>query len=132
MSWVTADGIIQKVTWTHTSRLNYSNCTWRRWIISIDEKLDRILLDLSQIKKHWKIVEDRETTISDFEESIANFEQFALDEKKLTKGTINNQKSIIRAFLSHSSGHINHDSVKSYLDLNEDEDWKSNQFILSV
>jgi len=96
-------------------------------IISTDEKLDRILLDLSQIKKHWNIVEDREATITDFEASLANFEQFALDEKKLARGTINNQKSIIRAFLSHSGGHINHNSVKFYLSLNEDEDWKSNQ-----
>jgi len=83
--------------------------------------------DHSLFKKHWKIVEDRETTIIDFEESIANFEQFVLDEKKLAKGTINNQKSIIRSYLPHCSGHINHDSVKSYLNLNEDEDWKSNQ-----
>jgi len=78
-------------------------------------------------KKHWSIVEDRETTIIDFEESIANFEQFAQDEIKLNKGTIDNQKSIIRSYLSHCGGNINHDSVKSYLSLNEDEDWKSNQ-----
>ena len=78
-------------------------------------------------KKHWKIVEDREITITDFEESISDFEQFASDEKKLAKGTINNQKSIIRSYLSHCIGHIYYDSVKLYLGSNDDEDWKSNQ-----
>jgi len=82
---------------------------------------------LELIIENENYVPSRKTTITDFEESISNFEQFALDEKKLAKGTINNQKSIIRSYLSHCSGHINPDSVKSYLRSNEDEDWKSNQ-----
>ncbi len=70
---------------------------------------------------------NRDATIKGFEESISNYEQFALEEKKLAKGTVNNQKSIIRSYLLNCDGHISLNSVKSYLNSNQDEDWKSNQ-----
>jgi len=127
MNSVTVDGIIQKVTWTHTSRLNYSDCTWRRWIISINKKLDRLQSDISKIKNHLKIVDDRETTITDFEGKISEYSQYAQDELNIGKGTIDNHKSIIRSFHSHSGGTINRETVKAYLESNDSEDWKSNQ-----
>jgi len=93
----------------------------------IEHKLDKIIEDLTLIKNHWKIVEDRETNITDFEAKISEYEQFAINELKIGKGTINNQKSIIRAFHSHSGGIVNRETVKAYIDSEQSEDWKSNQ-----
>ncbi|MGQ0790754.1 MAG: tyrosine-type recombinase/integrase, partial [Nitrosopumilaceae archaeon] len=77
--------------------------------------------------KHFKIVEDRETSIIDYEGKISEYEQFARNELKLAKGTIDNHKSIIRSFHLHAGSLVNFDSVKSYLDSNDSDDWKSNQ-----
>jgi len=93
----------------------------------IEHKLDKIIEDLKLIKNHWKIIEDRETNITDFEEKISKYEHFAINELKIGKGTINNQKSIIRAFHSHSGGIVNRETVKAYIDSEQSEAWKSNQ-----
>ena len=99
-----------------------------------EEKLDRIIEDLGQlkndnelIKKALKIVPDRDTTIQDYESTIQNYEQFAKDELKLGQATINNQKSVIRGFLNHSDGIITKETVKAYLDSNDENSWKTNQ-----
>ncbi len=93
----------------------------------IEHKLDKIIEDIGQIKKHFKIVEDRETVITNFDDSLYEYENYAEHNLKLGKGTIANQKSIIRSFLVHSSGIVDLDSAKMYLDSNESQDWKSNQ-----
>ena len=102
--------------------------------LGIDEKLDKILSDLSLlkkdhslIKKHWNMVEDREKTITDFEKSISSYEEFAREELKIEQITINNHKSTILGFLNHSNGEINKKTVKEYLDSNESTSWKANQ-----
>lgn len=93
----------------------------------IEEKLDQILEDLSLVKKVLKIVPNRDAAITDFDESITGYEEFASDELGIGQGTIKNQKSAIRGFLNHSKGIINKETVKSYLDTNEQKSWKSNQ-----
>ena len=93
----------------------------------IEKKLESILQDLQLIKKQLKIVPDRDSTVKDFEASISKYEEFARDELGIGQGTINNQKSAIFGFLNYSKGVINKESVKSYLDSNESESWKSNQ-----
>ncbi len=70
---------------------------------------------------------DRETTITDFEESISSYEEFARDDLKLQQVTIDNQKSTIQSFLNHSKGLINKQTVKSYLQTKESASWKTNQ-----
>ncbi len=92
-----------------------------------EEKLDQIICDLEQIKKALKIVPDRDATITDFEDSVSGYEEFAIEELKLSQATINNQKSGIRGFLNYSNGIINKETVKTYLDSNEQKSWKSNQ-----
>ena len=92
-----------------------------------EEKLDKIISDLELIKKTLKIVPDREDTITDFEESITPYEEFAREELGIGQGTINNQKSAIRGFLNYSNGIINKETVKSYLDSNDQRSWKTNQ-----
>jgi len=99
-----------------------------------EEKLDRIISDLDDIKrdnelikKALKIVPDRDATVTDFETSIRGYEEFALEAHYLGEATVNNQKSAIRGFLNHSNGIINLETVKSYLDSNEQKSWKSNQ-----
>ncbi len=74
-----------------------------------------------------KIVEDRETTITDFEGNISEYAQYAQDDLNIGKGTIDNHKSIIRSFHSYSGGTINRETVKEYLESSDSEDWKSNQ-----
>jgi integrase len=96
-------------------------------MFQIEHKIDKIIEDLGLIKKHWKIVEDRETVITNFEDSLSKYEKFAENKLKLGKGTITNQKSIIRSFLINSRGSVNSNAVESYLDSNESNDWKSNQ-----
>ena len=99
-----------------------------------EEKLDRIISDLDDIKrdnelikKALKIVPDRDATVTDFETSIRGYEEFALEAHYLGEATVNNHKSVIRGFLNHSNGIINKETVKSYLDSNEQKSWKSNQ-----
>jgi len=92
-----------------------------------EEKLDQIIADIEQIKKALKIVPDRDATITDFEDSVSGYEEFAIEELELSQATVNNHKSAIRGFLNHSNGIINKETVKSYLDSNEQKSWKSNQ-----
>jgi len=89
--------------------------------------LHRILQDLAQIKKKFNIVPDKEDAITNFEASIINYEEFALDKLKLGQTTIDNQKSSIKKFLTFSNGIITKQTVTEYLDSNESESWKSNQ-----
>ncbi len=95
--------------------------------MSDSEILDKISSDLDLIKKALKIVPDRETTITDFEASIRSYEEFARDDLKLQQVTIDNQKSTIHAFLNHSKGLINKQTVKTFLQTNESSSWKTNQ-----
>lgn len=95
--------------------------------LGIDEKLDKMSVDLELIKKALKIVPDRETAITDFESNIEEYEKFARDELKLEQITINNHKSAILGFLNYSRGKIDKESVKVYLESNESLSWKSNQ-----
>ena len=94
---------------------------------AVDAKLDEILQDMTQIKKKFNIVPDKEDTITDFEASIAAYETFALDELKIGQATIDNQKSSIRNFLVSSNGVITKETVTQYLDSNQTDSWKSNQ-----
>ena len=94
---------------------------------TVTEKLDKILESLARLEKHHKITPNKETTITDFEESISSYEEFGIEELKLEQITINNHKSVIRNFLNHSKGIINNQSVKVYLESNESLSWKSNQ-----
>ena len=91
------------------------------------EKLDRVLESLARLEKHHKIMPDRETTITNFEESLKPYEEFALQDLNLEQITINNHKSAILGFLNHSQGIINKETVKAYLDSNELQSWKTNQ-----
>ena len=93
----------------------------------IEQKLDQIILDLDLIKNSLKIVPDRESIIKDKKSSVSDYETFAKDELKLNAGTITNPLSIISKFLVHSDGIITKDSVKSYLESNGSDSWKSNQ-----
>jgi len=99
-----------------------------------EEKLDRIISDLDDIKqdnelikKALKIVPDRDATVTDFDASVRGYEEFALEAHYLGEATVNNHKSAIRGFLNHSNGIINKETVKSYLDSNDQKSWKSNQ-----
>lgn len=95
--------------------------------MSHDEILQKISSDLDSIKNHLKIVPDKFITITDFEDNISEYEEFAEDELELSNATINNQKSAIRGFLNHSQGIIKIETVKQYLDSNDSASWKSNQ-----
>lgn len=96
-------------------------------MLLIEDTLEQILQDIQLIKKQLKIVPDIDGTISDFDSSVSAYEKFAKEELKLEQNTVNNQKSAIFGFLNHSKGVINKESVKSYLDSNDSESWKSNQ-----
>ena len=92
-----------------------------------EEKLDKIMQDLSLLKSHFKIVPDKDITIKDGKLSISEYELFAKAELKLNEKTITNQLSILSRFLYHSKGVINKSTVQRYLDSNDSESWKSNQ-----
>ncbi len=70
---------------------------------------------------------DKDGKINDFDSSLASYEEFAKDELHLEQPTIDNHKSVITAYLNHSKGIINQDTVKAYLDSNESDSWKTNQ-----
>ncbi|NQV40189.1 MAG: site-specific integrase [Nitrosopumilus sp.] len=95
--------------------------------MSSDAKLDLILQDLNLIKNHLKIVPDKDSEIIDLKSSISEYETYAKEELKLNAKTITNQLSTLSRFLHHCNGIINKESVKSYLDTNESDSWKSNQ-----
>lgn len=92
-----------------------------------DQKLDEIILMLTRIEKALDIVPDKDEEIKDSESSLADYERFAKEELTLGQTTIDNQKSAILGYLSHSKGIINKETVKMYLDSNESDSWKSNQ-----
>ncbi len=93
----------------------------------IEEKIDQIIQDLDLIKNHLKIVPDKDSKIIDMKSSISEYEKFAKEELKLNEKTITNQLSTLSRFLHHSKGVINKESVKTYLETNESDSWKSNQ-----
>lgn len=92
-----------------------------------DKILQKISSDLDSIKSHLKIIPDKFITITDVEEIIKNYKEFAEKELELNQATIKNQKSVISRFLNHSQGIINKETVKKYLESNESTSWKSNQ-----
>ena len=95
----------------------------------IEDKLDEILLKLERIQKKLKISTEanREITITNYNSSVRSYEKFAIEELKLQKTTIKNQKSAILGYLYHSEGIINKETVRLYLDSNETESWKTSQ-----
>lgn len=94
---------------------------------SSDEKLDLVLQKLDRIEKALKIVPDRDSRISDFDSSIEQYKKFAKEDLSLQDVTIENHVSTISAFLEHSTGIINKDTVNAFLDTNDSPAWKSNQ-----
>lgn len=70
---------------------------------------------------------DMETTVTDFEPSIQAYEEFAKEELKLDEKTITNHLSTISRFLVNSQGIITKNSVKTYVDSNPSQSWKTNQ-----
>ncbi len=92
-----------------------------------EEKIDKILFKLDSITNHLKIVPDKFITITDIEEKIKDYQEFATHELGLSQATIKNQKSAIRCFLNYSQGVINKETVTEYLKSNESSSWKSNQ-----
>ncbi len=66
------------------------------------ESKKKISSDLDSIKNYLKIVPNKFITITDIEENIGNYQEFAENELELNQATIKNQKSAIRGFLNHS------------------------------
>jgi len=95
--------------------------------MSQDEILQKISSDLDSIKNHLKIIPNKFITITDFEDYVSRYTEFAVEELELSDATIKNQKSAIRGFLNHSQGVINTETVKGYLKSNDSSSWKSNQ-----
>jgi len=94
--------------------------------MSYDKILQKISSDLDSIKNHLKIVPDKFITITNIEEKIENYKEFAITKLGLNQATIKNQKSAIRGFLNHSQGIINKETVTEYLKSNDSTSWKSN------
>jgi len=95
--------------------------------MSIDEKLDFLISEINLIKKHFKIIPDRDITINDIQSSVTDYETFASEDLNLNKKTITNHLSAISRFLTHSEGVITKQTVQDFLDSNESNSWKSNQ-----
>lgn len=91
------------------------------------ERLGEIISRLARIEKKFDIVPDKEIEISSTEESIQAYEKYARKEIALQDATIENHVSVIQAFLLHSKGVINKDSIKAYLDSKPSPSWKANQ-----
>lgn len=88
---------------------------------TINEKSDRdvwlaIFEDLQKIKAKLEIQEKRFITITDYEGTISNYENFAESELNLNSGTIKNHVAVLRKFLESVSGDITEDTVRDYLD----------------
>lgn len=81
---------------------------------------------LSRIEKKLNIVPDLETIITNYENSIESFQDFAKNNLKLEPITIKNYSQIILKFLNHSKGIINQNTVKSFFDSNNSDSSKSN------
>lgn len=101
---------------------------------SNNKKFDQILSDLKILKSndelfknHLKIVPNKFVTITDIEKNIENYQEFASHELDLNQATVKNQKSAIRCFLNYSKGVINKEAVTEYLASNDSSSWKSNQ-----
>lgn len=69
--------------------------------------LNEINEKLSRIEKKLNIVPDLETTITNYDNSIESFQDFAKTNLKLESITIKNYSQIILKFLNHSNGIIN-------------------------
>ncbi len=81
--------------------------------MSLDQTiLNEINEKLTRIEKKLNIVPYLETTITDFDNSIESFQDFAKNNLKLEEITIKNYCSIILKFLNHSKGIINQNTVK--------------------
>jgi len=76
-----------------------------------DKILQKISSDLNSIKNHLRIVPNKFITITDIEENIKNYKEFAENELGISQATIKNHKSAIRGFLNHSQGIINKETV---------------------
>ena len=94
---------------------------------SIQDRFEQILSSLKRIEKHLKIVPDREIEIKDCQSSVEQYKIFAKTELKLDEKTIANHLSAISKFLAHSKGAITKNTVKTYLESNDVDSWKSNQ-----
>ncbi len=92
--------------------------------MSHDEILQKISSDLDSIKNHLKIIPNKFITITNFENYVSRYTEFAVEELELSDATIKNQKSAIRRFLNHSQGVINKETVKEYLKSNDSSSWK--------
>ena len=88
--------------------------------------LNEINEKLIRIEKKLNIVPDLETTITNYDNSIESFQDFAKTNLKLESITIKNYSQIILKFLNHSNGIINQDTVKFFFDSNESISSKSN------
>lgn len=88
--------------------------------------LNEINEKLSRIEKKLNIVPDLEITITDFDNSIEQFKDFAKINLKLEQITITSYSQIILKFLNHSKGIINPDTVKQFFDSNTSDSSKSN------
>jgi integrase/recombinase XerD len=93
---------------------------------SESSKLDQILMSLARIEKALKIIPDKDAIITDYNLSLENYKIFAREKLSLEETTLENQKSVIMSFLRHSSGRINKETIKAYLDSNNSAAWKSN------
>ncbi len=95
--------------------------------MSLDQTiLNEINEKLTRIEKKLNIVPYLETTITDFDNSIESFQDFAKNNLKLEEITIKNYCSIILKFLNHSKGIINQNTVKQFFDSNTSDSSKSN------
>ncbi len=97
------------------------------YLLSIDEKLDFLISEISLIKKHFKIIPDRDVIINNIQSSVTDYGTFASEDLKLNKKTITNHLSVITRFLEYSEGIITKQSVQEFLDSNDSDSWKSNQ-----
>ncbi len=95
--------------------------------MSLDQAiLNEINEKLTRIEKKLNIVPDLEITITNYNNSIEQFQDFAKNELKLEPITIKNYSQIILKFLNHSNGIINQNTVKLFFDSNNSESSKSN------
>lgn len=81
-----------------------------------NEILEKILKDLQLIKKKLEIEDKRFTVISNYDNTISQYEVFAKTELNLNTGTVKNHVSALRKFLEFTKGIINEESVNDYLE----------------
>ncbi len=88
--------------------------------------LNEINEKLTRIEKKLNIVPDLEITVTNYDDSIKSFQDFAKNNQKLEPITIKNYSQIILKFLNHSKGIINQNTVKLFFDSNNSDSSKSN------